>query len=291
MLMSLEDRANAKPLDRTLRLVACASLRRVWYLLVDPRSRVAVEVAERYADGLAGPEELDAAGYEASAAASDLYVSGGLAVADETRLRGEPDGRPAGAVFGERAEERVWIAARAAEKTTAGKVGIAGTGEWYEGGAWVAALTATMSASDANAGAAELRAREAGYEAAVADDGATLPTRDAVAGAAELRARKAGIDAALEARRLYEDPWQADILRCIFSNPFRPAVFDPSWLDIASVALGRSIYDRRGFDRLPELADALEEAGWRDPGVLDHCRQPGEHARGCWDVDALLGKE
>src|SRR5690348_13775198 len=39
-----------------------------------------------------------------------------------------------------------------------------------------------------------------------------------------------------------------------------------------------------------ERADALEDAGCTDPRILDHCRQPGEHVRGCWVVDLLLGK-
>jgi hypothetical protein len=38
------------------------------------------------------------------------------------------------------------------------------------------------------------------------------------------------------------------------------------------------------------LADALEEAGCSDGEILTHCRQPGEHVRGCWVTDLLLGK-
>src|SRR5262249_5415044 len=47
--------------DRQLRLFACACCRRVWDLLPGPGSRAAVLVAERYADGLAGAQELRAA--------------------------------------------------------------------------------------------------------------------------------------------------------------------------------------------------------------------------------------
>jgi hypothetical protein len=47
--------------DRQLRLFACAATRQVLRLLTDESGRLAVEAAERYADGLAAPEELRAA--------------------------------------------------------------------------------------------------------------------------------------------------------------------------------------------------------------------------------------
>jgi hypothetical protein len=80
------------------------------------------------------------------------------------------------------------------------------------------------------------------------------------------------------------------LLRDIFGNPFRPVVADPAWLTPTVVAIAEAIYRDRAFDRLPILADALEEAGCTDADLLLHCRQPGEHVRGCWAVDLVLGK-
>jgi hypothetical protein len=80
------------------------------------------------------------------------------------------------------------------------------------------------------------------------------------------------------------------LLRCIFGNPWRPIAPGP-WITPAAVTVAQDIYDRRDFTALPLLADLLEEAGCPEQSVLDHCRQPGEHARGCHVVDLVLGKQ
>jgi len=96
------------------------------------------------------------------------------------------------------------------------------------------------------------------------------------------------------AQHLFSTPPAAKappILRCIFGNPFRPVAFDTRWRTKTVVALANDIYEGRAFDRLPILADALEATGCDNPDVLNHCRGPGPHARGCWVVDLVLGKE
>jgi hypothetical protein len=89
-------------------------------------------------------------------------------------------------------------------------------------------------------------------------------------------------------------PAETALLRCLLGNPFRPAVGDPYWLawnNGTLPALAQAIYDDRAFDRLPILADALEDAGCTNADLLDHCRGGGDHVRGCWVVDLILGKE
>jgi hypothetical protein len=83
---------------------------------------------------------------------------------------------------------------------------------------------------------------------------------------------------------------QADLIRCVFGNPFRSVTTDPSWLTSNVVDLARTIYDERAFDRLPILADALMDASCADEYILSHCRSEGPHVRGCWVVDLVLGK-
>jgi hypothetical protein len=92
----------------------------------------------------------------------------------------------------------------------------------------------------------------------------------------------------------YEIAVVCALLRDLVGNPFRPVAADPRWLswkDETVVKLAQAVYDEWAFDRLPILADALEDAGCTNEDILNHCRQPGEHARGCWVVDLLLGKE
>jgi len=62
-------------------------------------------------------------------------------------------------------------------------------------------------------------------------------------------------------------------------------------------ALATAAYEERDLpagtldpDRLAVLADALEAADCDNADLLPHLRGPGPHVRGCWVIDALLGK-
>jgi hypothetical protein len=193
-----------KASDRKLRLFACAYCRLHWDLLDDGRSREAVEVAERYADGLAAEHEREAAAAAALAAASEA-------------------GLPLAAAY-------------------------AATSAWYTVSYKAAAAAFTTCDGDAVEWYAE--------------NGIMMP--------------------------------HPRLLREIFGDPLRPVAINPTWLrwgDGAVVKLAGLIYEGRAFARAPALAEALEDAGCRDVGLLGHLSGPGEHVRGCWALDYILGKD
>lgn len=64
----------------------------------------------------------------------------------------------------------------------------------------------------------------------------------------------------------------------------------PAWRSPTVVSFASAIHADRAFDRLPILADALEEAGCDHPDLLAHCRRASPHADYCWLVDLLLDK-
>jgi hypothetical protein len=193
--------------ERKLRLFAVACCRRVWPMLVHEESRAAVEFAERYADGAATRDELDAA----SAAALHL-------------IKAHPG---------------------------------------YAGGKWSAWCAAWHASRDGQMIAHATATNAAQSMAKLAD---------------------------LEGIRARERVGQCHLLRCIVGNPYQPVSLDTAWLSGPAPALARAIYDDRTFDQMPILADALIDIGCTDADVLDHCRGPEAHARGCWVLDLLLGR-
>jgi hypothetical protein len=207
---------SGKASDRKLRLFG-AFCHRIWHLLIDERSRRAVEVAERYAAGLATEEELDTASDAAWAVWDADVEQAGL-------------GEPPPPCLASQAAFAVAIPC----------------GWWGAAPAYV----------------------EPDFIACQA-------TRNATA----------------------EGMAQCVLLRDIFGNPFRPIRLDIDCRMPSVVALAQAAYDNRILPagtldpaRLAVLSDALEEAGCHDTEILGHCRQAGPHVRGCWVVDAVLGR-
>lgn len=218
---------------RKLRLFACACARQVWHLLTDERSRDCVLVAERYADGLAGEDELLAA-YDAAWSVNERVANA------------DPWSIVHGAVWS--ATHTAYNAYEDPDSTTYGP-------------AWRAAKQAAYGTADGR-----------GWRTAKSDDWTA--------------AKRA----------------QADLLRDIIGNPFRPATLAiarrtsavlalaPARLTSTVFTLAETIYHERDWLALPVLADALEEAGRTEAEVIQHLRSPGPHVRGCWALDLVMGK-
>ncbi|AMV25589.1 hypothetical protein VT84_14425 [Gemmata sp. SH-PL17] len=145
----------------------------------------------------------------------------------------------------------------------------------------VAQLDAIRDSAEAEdlGGASEYKANQALFAAINACD-----DRNRFAYAAEC-----AVDAAPDPQ--LERAQQCALLRDILGNPFRPITFSPAWRSSTVLALAAQMYDSRDFGAMPILADALQEAGCDSADVLNHCRAPGVHVRGCWVVDLVLGKE
>ncbi|WP_434424741.1 hypothetical protein [Nannocystis pusilla] len=104
-----------------------------------------------------------------------------------------------------------------------------------------------------------------------------------------------GLDSARHhSARDTDDAGQAELIRELLGNPFKPARIAPSWLTWRSgaiVELARAIYQKHDFVLVPRLADQLRAAGCRDSELLEHLQQNRGHVRGCWALDAILGKQ
>jgi hypothetical protein len=217
MLRFLRGRAS----DRKLRLWMVAGCRMLWNALLDERSRRAVEVAERFAEGLATEDEL--------------YNAEGIAWEAVEGLHGE-------AILVEHAS-------RAA--------------------AWATCIDTDLQYKrDA--------AQAMGLEWDRAAEAQGIPSGTRVA-------------------------HQSNLLHCVFGNPCRHVAVDPVWLSWEGGTisqLAKAVYEERSLpdgnldtSRLAILADALEDAGCINSDILNHCRSPRLHVRGCWVVDLLLAKK
>jgi hypothetical protein len=164
---------------------------------------------------------------------------------------------------------------------------IAAYSQWLAESQWLPQLDAAERFADGQISRKELRAARqtsgGPYNIFLAACRASDFSLDAVYRLLQSFQREFGAPSNREVRDLTRD----------VINPFRTVSVRTLWLnwnDGTVPKLARSIYDERAFDRLPILADALEDAGCDNADVLAHCRGPGEHVRGCWVVDLLLGK-
>lgn len=82
----------------------------------------------------------------------------------------------------------------------------------------------------------------------------------------------------------------AGVYRDLIPNPFVPVGWRREWFTSTVVSLARSMYDSRDYSLMPILADALLDAGCDHQLVQGHCRSGKPHARGCWVLDAILGR-
>lgn len=89
-----------------------------------------------------------------------------------------------------------------------------------------------------------------------------------------------------------ESQVQCELVRDLVGpSAFRSVVIRPEWKTSRVLEVAQSIYDERSFGRMLELGQALYQAGCDDRDVQRHCAWNVEHLRGCWVIDAILGKE
>jgi sulfatase modifying factor 1 len=72
------------------------------------------------------------------------------------------------------------------------------------------------------------------------------------------------------------------------ANAPEPLLVDEAWLTETVLALSRGIATENAFDRLPILADALEEAGCDNAAMLHHLRYCEHHRVECWALRRVL---
>jgi hypothetical protein len=305
--------AGGRLTDRRRLLFMAGCCRRVWELFADPRFRAVIEVAEEVADGRATEADLAAAAEAAPRPgrpielppAWEVAPSGGPARRHMFRIGGGgAPYAPPGTYTANFRDLPVWCqqtyraiaALPARDLLTVADACTAAAGHFAED-----QVAARHPLHD------EIRRLGEDVQRAYqkAEDyhrrGASGPAAEAAAAGRELEARADEQVGRLEneiwtagatervSRMAAERAAQAALIRCLVGNPFRPSAVDPRWLTSDVTDLARGIYAERAFDRLPILADALQDAGCGDEEVLSHCRGDTPHARGCWVVDSVLG--
>lgn len=84
------------------------------------------------------------------------------------------------------------------------------------------------------------------------------------------------------------DPLATDCSPYPLDAPDTLRRFDDEWRTKAVLALAFGIRADGAFDRMPILADALEEAGCDDLFMLNHCRYCERHTPECWVLECVL---
>jgi hypothetical protein len=268
--------------ERKARLFACGCARRVWHLLPDGPLRRGVEIVEAYADGACSEQDRSLALRAAVEALILLAAAGDVAVqADPTfdPVTGGWQGRQA---FGGEVAAFAEYIDRAYDDALFDQ----------EAAGIPTDPCPVLARSDAVTVAylAAFRDLHGSYESWANLCLLTEIAAQAITMSAAPRGYVAVLDVEADPA---EEIAQAHLGRDLLGNPFRPATIDPAWLSWNGetvVRLARMIYEELVFADLPVLADALEEAGCTDTAMLDHCRSGGEHVRGCWVIDLLLGK-
>lgn len=268
---------NIRPSDRKLRLFACACCRSVWPLLTDERSRKAVEVALRFADGEATAGELADAYFAASAARIDAHPAA------------SPKGMDA------------WLAAYLA--SAACESGMPELGE-------------AVGYNDSNPEFAHLLREVVGnpFRSQSLDICPKCKTSDMTEreggtlhchGCESLFPLPTWLTPTVLslAQAAYEErtsPQGSRHTNAYCLDPFRLMLVSDA-LEEAGHPAGEVCWKCGGEKRIAETRSSW--AGWRPCPVcpnacgylphpiLAHLRLPGPHVRGCWALDLILGKE
>jgi hypothetical protein len=264
-------RSSGRASDRKLRLFAAACCRRVWHLLIDLWSQEAVQTAERFADGEATLDELRDAHVKATEAKQDADRAAYTAEAEANFSLTDEYCLILGQVIACSAVATITLPELPSPQKTAELV-VAAVGY---------TATYVLNPEEERAAIAATLAADTDYSQGALE--AWRQARGSVHWAARLGTK--------ELAEKQEKQAQAMLLRDLFGQARRPTANECTSRTSGVLSLAQEIYDRRSFERLPELANLLQEAGCDDAELLAHLRQdPGPHVRGCWALDLVLGK-